>query len=36
MHLSLREGMMMEAEDYLQKPVDPQELLKRVQDLLKK
>jgi len=26
----------MEAEDYLQKPVDPKELLKRVEDLLKK
>jgi two-component system, OmpR family, alkaline phosphatase synthesis response regulator PhoP len=36
MHLSIREGMMMEAEDYLQKPVDPQELVKRVEDLLKK
>ena len=36
MHLYIREGMMMEAEDYLQKPVDPQELLKRVEDLLKK
>jgi len=36
MHLSIREGMMMEAEDYLQKPVDPQELLNRVEDLLKK
>jgi DNA-binding response OmpR family regulator len=36
MHLSMREGMMMEAEDYLQKPVDPKELLKRVKDLLKK
>jgi DNA-binding response OmpR family regulator len=36
MHLSMREGMMMEAEDYLQKPVDPQQLLKRVEDLLKK
>ncbi len=35
-HLSIREGMMMEAEDYLQKPVDPQELVKRVEDLLKK
>jgi len=35
-HLSIREGMMMEAEDYLQKPVDPQELLSRVEDLLKK
>jgi DNA-binding response OmpR family regulator len=36
MHLSMREGMMMEAEDYLQKPVDPKELLKRVEDLLGK
>jgi len=27
---------MMEAEDYLQKPVNPQELVKRVEDLLKK
>jgi len=36
MHLSIREGMMMEAEDYLQKPVDPQELVKRVEGLLKK
>ncbi len=35
-HLSMREGMMMEAEDYLQKPVDPQELVNRVEDLLKK
>ena len=36
MHLSIREGMMMEAEDYLQKPVDAKELMKRVEDLLKK
>jgi DNA-binding response OmpR family regulator len=36
MHLSMREGMMMEADDYLQKPVDPKELVKRVEDLLKK
>lgn len=36
MHLSIREGMMMEAEDYLQKPIDPQELTKRVEELLKK
>ena len=35
-HLSIREGMMMEAEDYLQKPVDPQELVNRVEGLLKK
>ena len=36
MHLSMREGMMMEAEDYLQKPVDAAELLNRVEGLLKK
>jgi two-component system alkaline phosphatase synthesis response regulator PhoP len=36
MHLSMREGMMMEAEDYLQKPVDARELVKRVDGLLKK
>jgi two-component system alkaline phosphatase synthesis response regulator PhoP len=36
MHLSMREGMMMEAEDYLQKPVDARELVKRVAGLLKK
>ena len=35
MHLSIREGMMLEAEDYLQKPVDAGELLKRVEGLLK-
>ncbi len=35
MHLSMQAGMMMEAEDYLQKPVDPEELVKRVEDLLK-
>ena len=35
-HLSMREGMMMEAEDYLQKPVDPHELTKRVEELLEK
>lgn len=35
-HLSMREGMLMEAEDYLQKPFDPQELLKRVEELLKR
>ena len=36
MHLSMREGMTMEAEDYIQKPFDPQELLSRVEELLKK
>jgi two-component system alkaline phosphatase synthesis response regulator PhoP len=36
MHLSMREGMMMEAEDYLQKPVDARELVNRVEGLLKK
>ncbi len=36
MHLSVQAGMMMEAEDYLQKPVDPEELASRVEDLLKK
>lgn len=34
--LSLREGMIMEAEDYLQKPMEPEELLSRVEDLLRK
>ena len=36
LHLSVREGMEMEAEDYLQKPFDPMELLSRVEELLKK
>jgi two-component system alkaline phosphatase synthesis response regulator PhoP len=36
MHLSMREGMVMEAEDYLQKPFDPSELLTRVEDLLER
>jgi len=36
MHLSMREGMMMEAEDYLQKPVDAKELVNRVEGLLKR
>jgi two-component system, OmpR family, alkaline phosphatase synthesis response regulator PhoP len=36
MHLSIREGMMMEAEDYLQKPVDAKQLLERVEGLLRK
>jgi len=34
MHLSTQEGMMMEAEDYIQKPFDPNELLERVEKLL--
>ena len=34
-HLSMREGMLMEAEDYLKKPFEPSELLSRVEDLLK-
>ena len=36
MHLSMREGMTMEAEDYLHKPFDPKELLNRVEELLKR
>jgi len=36
MHLSMREGMTMEAEDYLHKPIDPKELLNRVEELLEK
>jgi DNA-binding response OmpR family regulator len=32
----MREGMMMEAEDYLQKPIVPEELAKRIEELLKK
>jgi len=34
MHLSMREGMMTEAEDYIQKPFDPDELLERVKRLI--
>lgn len=34
-HLSMREGMMMEAEEYLHKPFEPKELLNRVEELLK-
>jgi len=33
-HLSMREGMTMESEDYMHKPIDPGELLKRVEALL--
>jgi len=36
MHLSVREGMLMEAEDYIQKPFDPGEVLSRVEELLKR
>ena len=34
--LSLLEGMTMEAEDYIQKPATPEELLRRVEKLLKR
>ncbi len=34
--LSMLEGMAMEAEDYIQKPVSPKELLRRAEELLKK
>jgi two-component system alkaline phosphatase synthesis response regulator PhoP len=34
-HLSMREGMMMEAEEYLHKPFEPKELLNRVEELLR-
>ena len=34
--LSMQEGMVMEAEDYIQKPVSPEELLRRAEKLLKK
>lgn len=34
--LSMQEGMIMEAEDYIQKPVSPEELLRRAEKLLKK
>lgn len=32
--IALRQGMMLEAEDYVDKPVRPQELLRRVEKLL--
>ena len=35
-NLSMHEGMTMEAEDYMHKPIDPEELLNRVETLLKK
>ena len=34
-YISVAEGMNLEAEDYLEKPVSPQELLSRVEKLLK-
>ncbi len=34
--LSMLEGMTMEADDYIQKPVSPEELLRRTEELLKK
>ena len=36
MHLSMREGMLSEAEDYIQKPFEPEELLSRVEELLER
>jgi DNA-binding response OmpR family regulator len=33
---SLTDGMMLEADDYVDKPVTPQELLRRVQKFLEK
>jgi len=35
-NIPLRAGMTMEAESYVQKPVSPEELLKEVEELLKK
>ena len=34
-NISIHEGMTLEAEDYLEKPVSPQELLRRVDKLLR-
>lgn len=36
LHLSIREGMTMEADEYIQKPFNPAELLERVGELLKR
>jgi len=36
MHLSMREGMTMEAEEYLHKPFDPDELLRTAERLMRK
>lgn len=33
-NIPVSKGMMLEAEDYIEKPVDPEELLKRIEDLL--
>lgn len=35
-HLSVRDGMLMEADDYIQKPFDPEEVISRVEELLKR
>ena len=35
LNLSMQEGMTMEAEDYIQKPFDPDEFLNRVERLIK-